>query len=173
MHHNLLQPTSSNSKALQPTSSNSKALQPTSSNSKALQPISSNSKALQPNIILPPLISIPSSSQNTKNIKTIYRNARIEINKLLEKLIEALEEKHKVISHKNYKFKSFERKAKKLKTKLMDSRNNLNGKYIFIGDMTDLFDEIIKFLHKMKPRIERSIKKKEKEMKDKRKLQNN
>lgn len=44
----------------------------------------------------------------------------------------------------------------------MKSRNNLNEQYNFIGDMTDLFDEIIKFLHKMKPRIERSIKKKRK-----------
>ena len=111
--------------------------------------------------ILPPPISIPSSSQNTKNIKTIYRNARIIINNLLEKLIKALKEKHEA-SNTNRKFGSFERKAKKLKTKLMKSRNNLKEKYNFIGDMTDLFDKIINFLHKMKPHIEKSIKKKRK-----------
>lgn len=95
---------------------------------------------------------------NTTNIKTIYRDVRTNLNQLLEVLIEALNEKHKA-GFMNIRYGGFENQAKKLKKELSKGANNVKDEYTFIGNMTKLFNKIIKFLHKIKPHIEKSLRK--------------
>ena len=59
----------------------------------------------------------------------------------------------------NMRYGGFENEAKKLKKELSKGNNNVEGEYIFIGNMTKLFNKIIKFLHKIKPHIEKSLRK--------------
>ena len=102
---------------------------------------------------------------NTTNIKTIYRDVRNNLNQLLEVLIEALNEKHKA-GFMNIRYGGFENQAKKLKKELSKGANNVKDEYTFIGNMTKLFNKIIKFLHKIKPHIEKSLRKDRKGEKD-------
>jgi len=95
---------------------------------------------------------------NTTNIKTIYRDVRNNLKQLLEVLIVALHEKHKA-GFMNMRYGGFENEAKKLKKELSKGANNVKDEYTFIGNMTKLFNKIIKFLHKIKPHIEKSLRK--------------
>jgi hypothetical protein len=95
---------------------------------------------------------------NTTNIKTIYRDVRNNLKQLLEVLIVALNEKHEA-GFLNMKYGGFENQAKKLKKELSKGANNVKDEYTFIGNMTKLFNKIIKFLHKIKPHIEKSLRK--------------
>ena len=95
---------------------------------------------------------------NTTNIKTIYRDIRNNLTGYLNALIKALNEKHEAAVI-NFKYGGFENEAKKLKKELSKGAHNVKDEYTFIGNIRKLFNKIIKFLHKIKPHIEKSLRK--------------
>ena len=78
------------------------------------------------------------NNNETKNIKTIYRDVRYELGKLLEALIKALNEKHNEAAVINFKYGGFENEAKKLKKELSKGAHNVKDEYTFIGNMTQI-----------------------------------